>query len=128
MMFALTILAVSVGSFRVCPPFVLHLPARSSSSRSRACIDEFERRAPHSLLKVRGRRWQHAHIRVAGAIERCRRRGIQQDTLKAGDRVVASGNPHREFEQNRILNFSVGGWWLVVGRTYVCGFSRTACR
>jgi hypothetical protein len=33
------------------------------------------------------------------------RRGIQQDTLKPGDRIVITGNPHREFEQNRILNF-----------------------
>ena len=33
------------------------------------------------------------------------RRGVQQDTLKTGDRIVVSGNPHREFEQNRILNF-----------------------
>ena len=46
-------------------------------------IDDFEWQAPLSL----------------------QRRGIQQDTLKPGDRIVITGNPHREFEQNRILNF-----------------------
>jgi len=60
--------------------------------------------APHSLLKVKdadGRlyifEWQ--------APLSLQRRGVQQDTLKAGDQIVVSGNPHREFEQNRILNF-----------------------
>jgi uncharacterized protein DUF6152 len=67
-------------------------------------IDAFEWRAPHSLLKVTdadGRlyifEWQ-----APGSLQR---RGVQEDTLKHGDRIVVSGNPHREFEQNRILNF-----------------------
>jgi hypothetical protein len=67
-------------------------------------LDRFEWVAPHSLLKVtddEGRlyifEWQ--------APLSLQRRGIQQDTLKTGDRIVVTGNPHREFVQNRILNF-----------------------
>ena len=67
-------------------------------------IDQLEWRAPHSLLRVTdadGRlyifEWQ--------APLSLQRRGVQQDTLKTGDRIVVTGNPHREFEQNRILNF-----------------------
>lgn len=67
-------------------------------------IDEFEWRAPHSLLKVRADDGS-MHIFEWQAPSSLQRRGIQQDTLKAGERVVAAGNPHREFEQNRILNF-----------------------
>jgi hypothetical protein len=32
------------------------------------------------------------------------RRGVERGTLKTGDRVVLTGNPHREIEQNRIVN------------------------
>jgi Family of unknown function (DUF6152) len=67
-------------------------------------LEEFEWVAPHSLLKVKddeGRlylfEWQ--------APLSLQRRGIQQDTLKTGDRIVVTGNPHREFVRNRILNF-----------------------
>lgn len=67
-------------------------------------IDEFEWRAPHSLLKVKTDDGS-LHIFEWQAPRSLQRRGVQQDTLKAGDRVVVSGNPHREFEQNRILNF-----------------------
>jgi hypothetical protein len=67
-------------------------------------IDEFEWRAPHSLLKVRTDDGS-LHIFEWQAPGSLQRRGVQQDTLKAGDRIVVSGNPHREFEQNRILNF-----------------------
>ena len=77
-------------------------------------LDEFEWVAPHSLIKVRdedGRiyifEWQ-APISL-------QRRGIQQDTLKKGDQLVLTGNPHRGFNENRILNFRSGrrpadGW------------------
>jgi hypothetical protein len=67
-------------------------------------IDEFEWRAPHSLLKVKTDNGS-LHIFEWQAPGSLQRRGVQQDTLKAGDRIVVSGNPHREFEQNRILNF-----------------------
>jgi hypothetical protein len=67
-------------------------------------LDEFEWVAPHSLLKVKddaGRlyifEWQ--------APFSLQRRGIQQETLRKGDRVIVTGNPHRDFETNRILNF-----------------------
>jgi hypothetical protein len=67
-------------------------------------IEEFEWRAPHSLLKVRADDNQ-LYIFEWQAPRGLERSGIQQDTLKNGDRVHARGNPHREFEQNRILNF-----------------------
>ena len=67
-------------------------------------LEEFEWRAPHSLIKVRdeeGRlyifEWQ-----ASGSLQR---RGVQEDTLKKGDRLVIAGNPHRSFDENRILNF-----------------------
>ena len=67
-------------------------------------IDEIEWRAPHTLLKVKTDDGS-MHIFEWQAPMGLQRRGVQQDTLKAGDRVVAAGNPHREFERNRILNF-----------------------
>lgn len=67
-------------------------------------LEEFDWRSPHSLIKVKdeeGRlyifEWQ-----ATGSLQR---RGIQPDTLKKGDRLVIAGNPHRSFEDNRILNF-----------------------
>jgi hypothetical protein len=67
-------------------------------------IEEFDWRAPHSLLKVRSDESQLYVFEWQAPIG-LQRRGIQQDTLKKGDRIVVTGNPHREFEQNRILNF-----------------------
>ena len=67
-------------------------------------LEAFEWVAPHSLLKVTdadGRlyifEWQ--------APSSLQRRGVQQDTLKKGDHLVVAGNPHRGFNENRILNF-----------------------
>jgi uncharacterized protein DUF6152 len=67
-------------------------------------LEEFDWRSPHSLIKVKdeeGRlyifEWQ-----ATGSLQR---RGIQEDTLKRGDHLVITGNPHRDFETNRILNF-----------------------
>ena len=67
-------------------------------------IDVFEWRAPHSLLKVRSDDDQ-LYIFEWQAPSSLQRRGIAEDTLKSGDRIVVTGNPHREFERNRILNF-----------------------
>jgi hypothetical protein len=67
-------------------------------------IEEFDWRAPHSLLKVRADDRQ-LYIFEWQAPLGLQRRGIQQNTLKKGERVHATGNPHRDFEQNRILNF-----------------------
>jgi hypothetical protein len=77
-------------------------------------IDEFEWRAPHSLLKVRSDDDQ-MYIFEWQAPLWLERRGVKPDTLKTGDRIHVTGNPHREFEQNRILNFKsvrrlVDGW------------------
>jgi hypothetical protein len=66
-------------------------------------LEEFEWRAPHSLLKVRAED-ASMHIFEWQAPLSLQRRGIEQDTLKTGDRIVATGNPHREFERNRVLN------------------------
>jgi hypothetical protein len=67
-------------------------------------IDEFEWRAPHSLLKVKSDDNQ-IYVFEWQAPLWLQRRGIQHDTLRTGDRIHVTGNPHREFEQNRILNF-----------------------
>jgi hypothetical protein len=67
-------------------------------------IEEFDWRSPHSLLKVRTDDSQ-LYIFEWLAPGTLQRRGVQQDTLNKGDRVHATGNPHREFERNRILNF-----------------------
>jgi hypothetical protein len=67
-------------------------------------IEDFDWRAPHSLLKVRGDDSQLFIFEWQAPLG-LQRRGIQQDTLKKGERVHAKGNPHRDFEQNRILNF-----------------------
>ena len=67
-------------------------------------LDEFDWRAPHSLLKVISDEGQ-MYIFEWQAPLGLQRRGIQQDTLKKGERVHVTGNPHRDFAQNRILNF-----------------------
>src|SRR5512134_1746681 len=53
-------------------------------------IDEFEWRAPHSLLKVKTDDGS-LHIFEWQAPRSLQRRGVQQDTLKEGDRVIVSG-------------------------------------
>ncbi len=67
-------------------------------------IAELEWRAPHSLLKVTSSDNQ-AYIFEWQSPLWLQGRGIQADTLKIGDRIVVAGNPHRNFEENRILNF-----------------------
>jgi hypothetical protein len=67
-------------------------------------IDEVQWRAPHSLLKVIADD-ASLYIFEWQAPLWLQRRGIQQDTLTMGDRIVVAGNPHREFDRNRILNF-----------------------
>jgi hypothetical protein len=67
-------------------------------------LEDFEWIAPHSLLKVRDAD-QNLYIFEWQAPFSLQRRGIQKDTLKTGDRIIVTGNPHREFETNRILNF-----------------------
>ena len=77
-------------------------------------LDSFEWIAPHSLIKLKDDDG-HLYIFEWQAPFTLQRRGIQEDTLKKGDRLVVTGNPHRDFETNRILNFksvrrSADGW------------------
>jgi Family of unknown function (DUF6152) len=67
-------------------------------------LEEFEWVAPHSLIKVRDEDGR-LYIFEWQAPFSLQRRGVQQDTLKKGDRLVLTGNPHRGFDENRILNF-----------------------
>jgi hypothetical protein len=66
-------------------------------------LEEFSLISPHSLVKVTdrdGRRyifeWRAAHA--------LQREGVNQDTFTKGDRLIIAGNPHRDFDANRILN------------------------
>jgi uncharacterized protein DUF6152 len=67
-------------------------------------LDAFEWVAPHSLIKIKDEEGR-LYIFEWQAPFSLQRRGVQQDTLKKGDRLVLTGNPHRGFEENRILNF-----------------------
>jgi hypothetical protein len=67
-------------------------------------LEEFDWVAPHSLLKVKDDEGR-LYIFEWQAPFSLQRRGVREDTLKKGDRLVVTGNPHREFEMNRILNF-----------------------
>lgn len=67
-------------------------------------LEDFDWIAPHSLIKVRDEEGR-LYIFEWQAPLSLQRRGVQQDTLKQGDRLVLTGNPHRGFEENRILNF-----------------------
>jgi hypothetical protein len=67
-------------------------------------LEAFEWVAPHSLLKVKDDEGR-LYIFEWQAPLSLQRRGIQEDTLKKGDRLVVTGNPHRGFDENRILNF-----------------------
>ena len=67
-------------------------------------LEEFEWVAPHSLIKVKDEEGR-LYIFEWQAPFSLQRRGVQQDTLKKGDRLVLTGNPHRGFDENRILNF-----------------------
>jgi len=66
-------------------------------------VDEFVWIAPHSLLVVRTdeARVYTAEWRAPIGLERV---GIERDTLKRGERIVISGNPHRDIDKNGIVN------------------------
>jgi hypothetical protein len=60
--------------------------------------------APHSLIKLKaddGRLVVMEWLAPNGL----QRRGVDALTLKKGDRLVVTGNPHRDFTANGILNF-----------------------
>ena len=66
-------------------------------------IEEFKVVSPHSLLKVRGDDGQlcTAEWLAASALKR---RAVESDTLKSGDRVILRGNPRYDFVESGILN------------------------
>jgi Family of unknown function (DUF6152) len=67
-------------------------------------IEEFEVVAPHSLLKVRaedGRLYTAEWLSPIGL----KRSGIESGTLRAGDRVILTGNPRRDFTESGVVNF-----------------------
>jgi hypothetical protein len=84
-------------------------------------LEAFEVMAPHSLIKVKA---DDGRVVVAEWVAPVglQRRGIDPSSLKRGDRIVVSGNPHREFASNGILNFksvtrpSDGLTWAVPSR------------
>jgi hypothetical protein len=60
--------------------------------------------APHSLIKFRtddGRLVVTEWVAPVGL----QRRNIDPSALKKGDRILVSGNPHRDFASNGVLNF-----------------------
>jgi uncharacterized protein DUF6152 len=66
-------------------------------------VEEFRMISPHSLLKVKaddGRVYTFEWL----ATNAMRRWGIEPDTLKTGDRVVAGGHARRDFAESAILN------------------------
>jgi hypothetical protein len=84
-------------------------------------VEEFLVQAPHSLLRVKtddGRVYVAEWLAPRGIT----RMGIEAQKLKKGDRVVLTGNPHREIAANGILNFKSvtrpadGLSWAMPGR------------
>jgi hypothetical protein len=83
-------------------------------------VEDFKMISPHSLLKVKaddGRVYTFEWL----ATNAMQRWGIQPDTIKKGDRVVAGGHARRDFADTAILNCrSVrrmsDGWTWAAGR------------
>jgi hypothetical protein len=65
-------------------------------------LETFEWINPHSLLYVRAA--DALYIFEWGAPNMLQRRGVTREMLKTGERIVLTGNPHRQIEQNRIVN------------------------
>ena len=57
---------------------------------------------PHSLLKVRRADTLYTFEWLAAAA--MKRRGLEPDSLKTGDRVIAAGNPRRDIAESGVLN------------------------
>lgn len=64
-------------------------------------IEAFNWAAPHSFLKVRAAGTLYALEWAAP--NGLTRQGVQRDTLKVGDRIIITGNPHREIAGNGIV-------------------------
>ena len=65
-------------------------------------IEAFEWLNPHSLMKVRTA--EGLSIFEWRAPNGLVRMGLDKEFFKPGDRVVARGNPHRDYSQNGIVN------------------------
>jgi len=81
---------------------------------------EFMYRNPHSFVKVEGPddagQMQTWTIEWGGGAQ-LSRDGVSRDTLKAGDRVIVSGNPGRDASEHRLRLHSIvrpsDGWkWV----------------
>ena len=74
---------------------------------------------PHSLLKIRTADASYTiEWRAATQMPRV---GIGRDFLKHGDRLIVTGNPHRELARNGVVNLKTirrpsDGWAWPLGR------------
>lgn len=65
-------------------------------------LEESTWTAPHSLLKVRTA--QRIYTIEGPALHALRRRGLNVDMLKAGDRVIVGGNPRRDIAESGVMS------------------------
>lgn len=65
-------------------------------------LESFEMINPHSLVTVRGE--QGVSVFEWRAPNGLLRMGVHKGFFTPGDRVILSGNPHREYAENRIVN------------------------
>jgi hypothetical protein len=68
----------------------------------RGVIESIEWVSPHTLLKVRTA--ERAYTFEWQALQALLRRGISDETLKVGDRVVAKGNPRRDIAESGVIH------------------------
>ena len=65
-------------------------------------LEAFEWISPHSLLRVRSHGVLYSfEWRAAFAMERI---GVQRDSLKAGDRLILTGNPRHDIDETGVVN------------------------
>lgn len=65
-------------------------------------IEALEWVNPHSLLKVRTEDALYTFEWLAA--NSMKRRGIEHDSLKTGDRVIVTGNPRRDIAESGVVN------------------------
>ena len=77
--------------------------------------------APHSVLKVRTA--ERMYTIEGPALYALRRRGLNGDILKTGDRIVVGGNPRRDIAESGVMSLGSvrrvsDGWsWPAVSPT-----------
>jgi len=67
-------------------------------------LEQFDVVAPHSLIRVRTDDGKVVVMEWLAPVG-LQRRGVEAVALKKGDRLVVTGNPHRDFATNGVLNF-----------------------